>query len=180
MRLLMLLRHAKTERTSPSGQDRDRQLNAVGRADAPAIGQYVASHKLAPDFALVSPAARARETFDLFAAELSSQPPCEIVHDLYGADPGQLLRIVRMATAFSGGAAADRLMVVAHNPGLHEFALALTHSGGHKDREHLADNLPTGGLALIDFDIADWADLSFASGRLRKLIRPSTLREKSE
>src|SRR4051812_23356789 len=41
MRRLMLLRHAKTERTSTSGQDRDRQLDERGRIEAPEMGRYM-------------------------------------------------------------------------------------------------------------------------------------------
>src|ERR1700693_4547489 len=98
MRHLMLLRHAKTEKDSATGNDRDRRLNAGGREDAPALGRYIATHKLAPQLVLVSPAARARETWELVAEELQSAPPHEIVHDLYGADAGQLLHIARTAT----------------------------------------------------------------------------------
>lgn len=178
MRHLMLLRHAKTERDSPSGLDQDRRLSAVGRADAPAIGRYVGARHLIPDLVLVSPAARARETWELFAAELATVPPSEFVADLYGADPAQLSRIARMADAFAHKSPIERLMIVAHNPGLHEFALALTANGG-KDREALAGNLPTGALTLIECPIANWSDLSFGGGRLERLILPSMLRQKN-
>lgn len=180
MRHLMLLRHAKTERDSHTGRDRDRQLTARGRTDAPALGRYVVSHRLIPHLVLVSPAARARETWDLFAAELPTVPPHEIIADLYGADPAQLLRIARMATGFARIKAPDRLMIIGHNPGLHEIALALTKSGHATDREALAHNLPTSGLAVIGFDIADWPDLSFGTGRLERLISPASLRQESE
>ena len=68
MRRLMLLRHAKTERAAPSERDYDRKLMKRGRADAPAIGAYMAHHGLGPDLALVSPAVRAQETWTLVAA----------------------------------------------------------------------------------------------------------------
>ena len=70
MRRLMLLRHAKTERAEPGERDRDRKLMKRGRADAPAIGAYMAHHDLVPDLALVSPAERAQETWALVAALL--------------------------------------------------------------------------------------------------------------
>jgi len=178
MRHLMLLRHAKTERDSPSGQDRDRRLNGVGQADAPAVGRYMDGQALIPDFVLVSPAVRARETWDLLAPTLSALPPHEIVKDLYGADIAQLLQIVRSAPLVNQAGA--RLMIVAHNPGLHEFALALTKDGDSSACAALADNLPTCGLATIDFKIADWPELSFRTGRLERLITPAMLRQASE
>jgi phosphohistidine phosphatase len=180
MRQLMLLRHAKTERESPSGSDRDRSLNARGLNDSPAIGRYIASHKLVPQLVLVSPAVRARQTWELLAEELAHVPPAEIVHDLYGADATQLLHIARIAKSLAPRVAAKRLMIVAHNPGLQEFALALTRTGEARARQMLADNLPTSGLAIIDFEIDDWEALAFRQGRLERLVSPALLREKSE
>src|SRR5205823_1262252 len=97
-------------------------------------------------------------------------------HDLYGADASQLLHIVRTAALLAPRVSVNRLMIVAHNPGLHEFALALARTGEPRARQALADNLPTSGLAVIDVDIADWADLSFRQGRLARLVSPALLR----
>ena len=185
MRHLMLLRHAKTERDSPTGNDRDRRLNARGHDDAPTLGRYLAAHRLVPQCVLVSPATRARETWDLVKDELPGTPPHYVVQELYGADPTELLHIVRIAPQLVEGASTDRLMIVGHNPGLHEFALALTWTGDAKSAKvdasyrTLTDNLPTTGLAMISFGLDDWADLSFGRGRLERLISPALLREES-
>jgi phosphohistidine phosphatase len=185
MRHLMLLRHAKTEKDSPSGNDRDRRLNARGREDAPALGRYIAAQDLVPQLVLVSPATRARQTWELVAEELQSAPPHEVVHDLYGADARQLLHIARAATQLAPRVSAGRLMIVGHNPGLHEFALALARTSDAKSSDRssakaqraLTDNLPTSGLAVIVFSMTDWADLSFGRGRLERLVSPALLRE---
>ena len=185
MRHLMLLRHAKTERDSPSGNDRDRRLNERGRDDAPTLGRYIAAHRVVPQCVLVSPAARARETWELLKDELPKPPRHEMLEQLYGADTAELLHIVHVAQQLAGGANTDRLMIVGHNPGLHEFALALTWSSDAQpakvDASHraLADNLPTSGLAIISFDIDDWPDVSFGRGRLERLVSPALLREES-
>jgi len=185
MRHLMLLRHAKTERDSPTGNDRDRRLNARGHDDAPTLGRYLAAHRLVPQCVLVSPAMRARETWDLVKDELPGTPRHYVVQELYGADPTELLHIVRIAPQLAGGASTDRLMIVGHNPGLHEFALALTWTGDAKSAKvnvsyrTLTDNLPTTGLAMISFGLDDWADVSFGRGRLERLISPALLREES-
>ena len=73
MSRLMLLRHAKTASAEPGENDRDRKLTARGRADAPVIGAYMAHHRLVPDLALVSPAVRAVETWDLVAGALPAR-----------------------------------------------------------------------------------------------------------
>jgi phosphohistidine phosphatase len=185
MRHLMLLRHAKTEKDSPTGQDRDRRLNARGREDAPTLGRYIASHRMTPQLVLVSPATRARETWELLKEELPSEPAHELVHDLYGADASELLQIARTATHLANGANADRVMIVGHNPGLHEFAMALTLASDRKSakadaaQRALTDNLPTSGLAEIAFSISDWTELAFGRGRLERLVSPALLREES-
>ena len=43
-------------------------------------------------------------------------------------------------------------------------------------RRALGENFPTAALAVIDFDIAQWADLSFRAGRLDQFITPKMLR----
>jgi len=184
MRHLMILRHAKTERDSPSGNDRDRRLNERGREDALILWRYIAANRFVPQCVLVSPATRARETWELLKDELPSQPRHEMIEQLYGADSAELLHIVRVAQ-LAGGSNADRLMVVGHNPGLHEFALALTWTGDAKPAKAdasyraLTDNLPTSGLAMISFAINDWADVAFGRGRLERLVSPALLREES-
>ena len=70
-----------------------------------------------------------------------------------------------------------RLMLVGHNPGMHELALSLAGSGDHAGRKALTDNLPTSGLAIFDFDIDDWADVAFRRGRLAVFVSPKLLRQ---
>jgi phosphohistidine phosphatase len=183
MRHLMLLRHAKTEKDSPTGNDRERRLNSKGRADAPALGRYLATHGLAPQLVLVSPAARALETWELVVRELPRAPRHLIVHGLYGAGPSQLLEIARAVPI--ADAEADRLMIVAHNPGLHEFARALINGARSKPANGsllraLSENLPTTGLAIVGVEITTWSDLSFGDGRLEALVSPALLRGESE
>jgi len=65
MRRLMLLRHAKTETDAPSGRDQDRRLDERGRRDAAEIGSWIARHPPFPDLVQVSPAVRAKQTWEL-------------------------------------------------------------------------------------------------------------------
>jgi phosphohistidine phosphatase len=176
MRRLMLLRHAKTETDAPSGRDQDRRLDDRGRNDAAEIGGWIARHPPFPDSVLVSSATRAQQTWDIaWAAMKDLVPPPQIEHlpELYCADPSQILHAVRSAPD------SQRLMVVGHNPGMHELALALAGSGDEADRKALADNLPTSGLAVFDFAVDDWADVAFRRGRLVLFVSPKTLKETS-
>jgi phosphohistidine phosphatase len=179
MRRLMLLRHAKTETDAPSGQDHDRRLDERGHSDAAEIGHWIARNPPFPGLVLVSSAVRARQTWDLAWEEMKGRvpkPELEILDELYGAEPTQLLRIVRMASASD----PKRLMLVGHNPGMHEVALMLAGSGDKAARKALGDNLPTSGLAILDFDIGDWTDVAFRHGKLASFVSPKLLRQMSK
>jgi phosphohistidine phosphatase len=178
MRRLMLLRHSRTENDAPSGRDQDRRLDDRGRLDAAEIGGWIARHPPFPDCVLVSPAVRSHQTWEIaWEAMRAAVPPpkLETPAELYGADPSDLLRIIHAAATDD----PQRLMLVGHNPGLHELAFALAGSGNDAARKALADNLPTSGLAVIDFEIDDWHDVSFRSGRLELFVSPKLLKASS-
>jgi phosphohistidine phosphatase len=102
-------------------------------------------------------------------------PQVEFLPELYGADPSQLLQTVHAASTSD----PQRLMVVGHNPGMHELALALAGSGDAAGRKALADNLPTSGLVIFDFSVDHWGDAGFRRGELVLLVSPKTLKETS-
>jgi len=176
MRRLMLLRHAKTETDVPSGKDQDRRLDDRGRRDAAEIGDWIGRHPPFPDRVLVSPAVRAHQTWDIAHGAmlgLAPQPQVEFVPELYGADPALLLQTIRMTSVTD----PKRLMLVGHNPGLHELALALTGSGDAAAKKAIEDNLPTSGLAVLDFATSDWNDVAFRRGRLVQFVSPKLLKK---
>lgn len=175
MRRLILLRHAKTERDAPSGKDQDRRLDERGRNDSVEIGRWLALEDYDPDLVLVSTATRTQQTWDLLRATM---PSAHVRHlpELYGADPSELLKAIHAAAK----ADPQCLMILAHNPGLHELALALIASGDAAGRRALDANLPTAGVVVIDFRIDDWDDVGFRSGRLERFSSPKLLRESSD
>jgi len=174
MRRLILLRHAKTEREAPSGKDRDRRLDERGIKDAAEMGRWLARHDYDRGLALVSTATRAQETWNLMAPDLSNIQ-VEHVPALYGADPTELLQLVHETSVQD----PKQLLIVAHNPGLHELALGLISSGDRDGRDALDNNLPTAGMAVIDFATDDWGDVRFRSGKLQRFVSPKLLRESS-
>ena len=101
------------------------------------------------------------------------QPGIEFLPELYGADPSQLLQNIH------GVSTADpqRLMIVGHNPGMHELALALAGGGDANGRKALAENLPTSGLVILDFAVDDWRDVGFRHGQLVLFTSPKVLKE---
>jgi len=177
MRRLMLLRHAKTETDAPSGRDRDRRLDDRGHEDAARMGEWMAEHPPSPDTVLVSPAIRAKQTWDIAWEAMKGRvdaPVVEYIPELYGADPAQLLETIRTATI---PAKPKRLMLVGHNPGMHELALMLMGGGDAAGCKALAGNLPTAALAIFDFDIKDWGHVAYRHGKLALFVSPKLLRQ---
>jgi phosphohistidine phosphatase len=174
MRRLMLLRHAKTERARPGERDRDRKLMKRGRADAPAVGVYMARHGLVPDLALVSSAARAQETWALVAAAFARPPRTVSDEHIYNANPETLIGIIGAARK------AQALLVVGHNPSLHDLALQLIASGDLEMREQLNEKLPTSGLVVIDLPFDDWSLVHPHSGRLERFVSPRLIAAATE
>jgi phosphohistidine phosphatase len=167
MRRLLLLRHSKTERPEPGERDRDRKLMPRGRADAPIIGAYMARHRLVPDLVLMSPAQRTVETWALVGAAFSKAP--RVVKDdrIYNAGTQALADLIRETDN-----ARRSLLVVGHNPGLHDLATELIGSGDVEARESLNEKLPTSGLVVIDFAFDDWSELHDNAGRLERYVTP--------
>ena len=168
MRRLLLLRHAKSAR--PEGvRDFDRPLSKRGREAAPRIGAYLADERLVPDLALVSPARRARETWDLVKPRLGEVSE-RFEPRIYEAMADRLLAVVRET-----GSEIGALLMVGHNPGFEELAKRLAGSGERDAQKQLAWKYPTAALAVINLTIEDWADAAPRSGRLQRFVTPRSL-----
>jgi phosphohistidine phosphatase len=167
---LMLLRHAKAEKAEPGMDDHARRLNSRGQSDAAAIGAYMARHDLSPDRVIVSTSQRTRETWEHLAAELGAAVPATFERALYNAGARAILAVVQRADP-----KVRKLMVIGHNPGVHDLARFLIASGDVEAREQLNEGLPTSGLALIDFTTSDWRKLHAHGGRLDRFVTPGLL-----
>ena len=167
---LILLRHAKSEKAEPGASDRERRLNARGRSDAAAIGGYLERHRLVPDLVLVSSAQRTRETWERLAAALSRPPRARFEDRLYNAGADAIVALAKETAP-----AVPALMLIGHNPGLHDSARLLIASGDVEARERLNEGLPTSALAVIDFAGADWRALHARGGRLERFVTPRSL-----
>ncbi|HWM49339.1 MAG TPA: histidine phosphatase family protein [Xanthobacteraceae bacterium] len=162
---LMLLRHAKSDR--PAGvEDHDRPLNGRGRAAARKIGAYLADHDLLPDLILCSTSARTRETYHRLG--VANPPRVEFDERLYLAEADAILALVR---ALPRG--ARNVLLIGHNPGLQDAAIALVATGDAHLRRQLHEKFPTAALAVIDFD-SDWPSVRHRSGRLERFVTPKS------
>ncbi len=159
IRTLVLLRHGKSD-WSGGEADVDRPLAPRGRRQAPEAGRWIAANLPRLDLAVVSPAARARATWDLAAAELDQPPPVTVEPAVYAAGADRLLEVL---TALEDDLAT--VVLVGHNPGLEDLAGALADPAGDAAR------MTTAALAVLALP-GRWADLAPGSATLRVAGRP--------
>lgn len=172
MRQLLLLRHAKSSWDDRDMFDHARPLNGRGRQAAAAMKKAMDNLGLLPDQVLVSTARRTLETLDALEP-WPERPLVDPMDSLYLASVPALLAAVQ------GVAETVRsLMVVGHNPGLHELALLLVGAHGMtRNDEHtraLAEGYPSGALA--EFTVpGPWRTLNEGGARLARFICPRDL-----
>lgn len=155
VKLLSLLRHAKSSWKHSELPDFERPLNSRGKCDAPVMGRRFAAVRPRPDLVLSSPAARARRTAELFAERAGLEEVLRFDPVLYMATPGQMLSLAQEQDD-----GIQHLVLVSHNPGITELVNLLAADA------RLA-NVPTCGIVRLELDVAHWRDA--APGRARLL-----------
>lgn len=167
---LILLRHAKSAWDNPSLADFDRPLSNRGRKAAPLVGAYLARRRMVPGLVLTSSAKRVLETLDLVCAGWQTKPTVRKLKSLYLATPREMLRRLQAI-----GREPDCVMLVGHNPGIADLANWLCSHGKAEHRADLARKFPTGAVAVIEFDVEDWADADAESGHLIDFATPKQI-----
>jgi phosphohistidine phosphatase len=167
MPMLHLLRHAKSS-WKGNVEDHQRQLNRRGREAAQLLGQHLPNAIGIVDLVLCSSAARTRETLKLILARFQPRPSCSIEDILYLADCDKLLeRLSLVDEAFVN------VLLVGHNPGLHQLALALAEPSSPLFGRLASGKFPT--LARASFDIAtEWSGIAGRRHRLLYYLTPAS------
>ncbi len=166
---LILLRHAKSA-WPENVADHDRPLAERGRKAAPLIGAYMAREKLIPDLALVSPARRARETWDIVRKDLPKAITQRDAPGIYEVPAEAILEVIRTVEPD-----VRTLLLVGHNPGMEDLAALLAKTGEADALQRMAEKFPTGGLAVIDFEIEEWSEVGLGGGMLHCFVTPRSL-----
>ena len=119
---------------------------------------------------LCSSARRARDTLEALKPALGHHLDVHIDDDLYGADARMLLGRLRGV-----GHDIASVMIVGHNPGLHDLAVELTGDGDKAAITQLHTKFPTGALATLDLGGASWDHLGPSQAYLVSLVLPRQL-----
>ncbi len=144
MKILTLVRHAKSSWEDSDISDRERPLNKRGEHDAPLMGKRIVAAGIRPSLILASPATRAWTTAKIIAQEIGY--PREFLqreNSLYLASLNNIIDVL-----IAQDAEFNSVMIVGHNPGLTTFANYLSPG--------LTDNLPTAGVVSVGFEQEDW------------------------
>ena len=134
-RTLILLRHAKSD-WSGNEADAERPLTERGLRQASDAGRWLARSIDGIDLAVVSPANRARNTWQLASAELRTTPPTRIDDRVYAASARELLGVVHALPDD-----VDTVVLVGHNPGIEDLVSLIT---GKRV------SMPTSALAVVE------------------------------
>jgi len=149
MKRLILMRHGKAERSNAGG-DFERGLTERGLKDAALMGRLLADEALTPDLALVSAARRTLETWTSVSAAFPDAKSV-VLKGLYHAPADRILFELE-----AHAEAADSIMIVGHNPGLHELTIALLRQSGAGSAlvARAESRFPTSTVAAFVFDAA--------------------------
>ncbi|RFB78903.1 SixA phosphatase family protein [Methylovirgula sp. 4M-Z18] len=163
---LMLLRHAKAAPLAGGG-DKERPLTTRGHNQSAQIGQYLKDEQLIPDAAIVSDTARTRQTLSDVLEHFGGEAAVLVQMEphVYDASPATLLKVMRHASNKT-----KSVLLVGHNPGIHQFAVDLIGYGDRYAAQRLASKYPTAALTVIDFDIESWREVQVKSGRLDRFV----------
>lgn len=165
MKILYLMRHAKSSWNFEGLADKERPLNSRGRTDAPHMGQALAARDIRLDLLVSSPAVRALSTAALVAKELSYPPErIQVLDHIYGADADRLVDIVRELPD-----EAESVLLVGHNPTITDTVNVLSPTS--------INEMTTAAVVCLHFQADSWADVHRRNAELYFVDSPKNHEE---
>ena len=162
MKRLIIVRHSKSSWKDLSLTDFRRPLNNRGKSDGPIMSRYLSSKINKIDFLHSSSSVRTFETSKFFISKIEFK---NIKYDdnLYHCSAQSIIGLIKNYPD-----QYKTVMIIAHNPGLTNLINMITHI--------TLDNLPTTGIANIDFDCDYWNNISIENSNLVDLKFPKQLK----
>ncbi|HKJ31444.1 MAG TPA: histidine phosphatase family protein [Balneolales bacterium] len=165
-RTLLLMRHAKSDRSDPMLSDIDRPLNERGRNDAPLMGKFIFDVAGTPDQILSSTAQRARETAELVAAPCKYKQGIIMESSLYASTPGKYIQAISKVPKD-----VKTLLVVGHNPIMEQLSSMLC-SGRPNE---VSFRMPTASIACFIVEDRTWNTIELGMCELKWFITPKII-----
>ncbi len=152
-------------------RDFDRGLNARGRRGAALMGDHIRSHGVDWAHIMASPAERVKRTLEASGIDDSSGEKVDWQDKAYLSSSATLMDLLR---AVEGD--PQTLLLVAHNPGLHDLIFDLVSPQAENNLfDEVAEKYPTATFAVLELDIDDWSDIAPDCGSIVHLARPRDL-----
>lgn len=156
MKRLILMRHGHALPALSDRPDFERPLSGGGERDAQLVAERLSAAGWVPERIVASAAPRSLATATILARTMGE--PALIVEDELYLAGGDLLR----QAILRHGGDSRTIALVGHNPGMTRLIRDLA--------EVYLDDLPTAGIAGIEFDGLSWRALG--EGRLRYFDAP--------
>ncbi len=171
---LYLLRHAQAEPATATQDDHARHLSAQGIAQAERLGIYLRSRHFAPERVLCSTATRTRETFAHLQKQLDAAPAADFTDRLYHASLASALQLIQSIPD-----STESLLLVGHNPVIHQLAAKLCADAEHALAEELALRYAPCTFAGFTFAVPSWGLVEPASARPACVLTPEAVEKAS-
>ncbi|MCV2882388.1 SixA phosphatase family protein [Actibacterium sp. XHP0104] len=164
---LILVRHAKSSWDDLMVDDHDRVLNRRGRATAPLMARFLATHGHRPALVVSSTARRTLETWDRMAPIFggTDMPPLHPEPKLYHASADTMLAVLHRCPP-------STVMMLGHNPGIGDFASDLL---AEQPRHPSFHAYPTCATLVADFPARRWSEVRFGTGRVVDFAIPADM-----
>ena len=162
MKKLIIIRHSKSSWKDFSLADFHRPLNKRGKRDGPIMANFLSKKINKICFLHSSSSVRTFETSKFFIDRIKFD---KIKYDdsLYHSSSFSIFSMIKnYPDNYSS------VVIIAHNPGLTNLINEITNIS--------LDNLPTTGLAEIDFNCLKWNEVSFENSNLIEIKFPKQLK----
>jgi len=158
MLTLNLIRHAKTQQISPTGNDYDRELLDKGVSQANVLGNYLQTHHISLGKIICSSAVRTQQTKSIICQHLTERCNFELTKELYNAFQNEMLHIIG-----SLGKNETIITLIGHNEGISQLASYLSGESIH---------LRTSEMISLAIPFDSWDYLSQGTAEIIFQYRP--------
>jgi len=163
MKLISIMRHAKSSWDYPDLADDERPLIEKGIRRTDKTCRYIKTKHLEPDIIISSPAVRAMQTAQLVKNYMNLQVPLMVAEAFYPGNVEYYFTHLKMVES-----QYYHIMIIGHNPEISNFACEILGND-------IAAWIPTSGCVVIKLDIRKWDELVPGNGLLTDYIEPKKL-----
>lgn len=161
MKTLLFVRHGKSS-WEYQVSDQDRPLKERGIADAHLVSTHLKGLNYQIDGCVSSPANRALHTGMIFLRNLNFDlNTFQVIRELYDFSGESVLNVIKGMDD-----SLETVLLFGHN---YAFTSLVNMLG-----DDYIENLPTSGMAILEFDLAHWKDLK--KGKTKHIVFPKELR----